>query len=176
MNNHNSTVFKVDNHTILDHAYFIGLYLAVLDRRTLKLEWSEFYNTTTVPYLHEFGYNSTGPWNLKGNYSVIDDFVISRTMAEKIREYDYNYFIVVLSNYAWEPFFSKELGEALHHCGALNIAEMTYHFSPRFGNGTTFEDIYNKSKYTRTNKYHPYAFVGIPGLSPGQGYERLRSN
>ena len=83
---------------------------------------------------------------------------------------------MVVSQYAWEPYFSLELGEALMHCGALNIAEMATHFSPRFGNKTTFEDFYSKSRFTRTNMYHPYAFVGIPGLSPGQGFERLRAN
>ena len=36
--------------------------------------------------------------------------------------------------------------------------------------------MYNKSKYTKGNEHHPYAFIGIPGLSPGMGYEVLRSN
>ena len=62
------------------------------------------------------------------------------------------------------------------HCGAFNIAEISKHFSPRFGNKTTFDDIYNDNRFTKTNEYHPYAFVGIPGLSPGMGYEMLRSN
>ena len=97
-------------------------------------------------------------------------------MAQRIRAYNYNYFIVVVSQHSWELQFSKELGEALLHCGALNIAEMAAHFSPRFGNRTTFQDIYNNSRMTRTNEYHPYAFVGIPGLSPGMGFERLRAN
>ena len=62
------------------------------------------------------------------------------------------------------------------HCGALSIAELNNHFSPRYGNKTVAEDIYRNSKEIRTNEYHPYAFVGIPGLSPGMGYEMLRSN
>ena len=97
-------------------------------------------------------------------------------MAQTIRKYDYNYFIIVVSQYSFEKQFSKELGEALMHCGALSIAELTNHFSPRYGNKTVFEDIYGKSREIRTNEYHPYAFVGIPGLSPGMGYEMLRSN
>ena len=76
---------------------------------------------------------------------MIDDFKIAREMANRIRMYDYNYFIVVISQHSWEGQFSKELGEALLHCGALNVAEMTAHFSPRYGNKTTAEDIYNKS-------------------------------
>ena len=99
-------------------------------------------------------------------------------MATTIRKYDYNYFVVVVSQYQWEQQFSKELGEALMHCGALNAMEMTNHFSPRFGNMTTFLNIYDKQqvRQPRTNLYHPYAFVGIPGLSAGMGFERLRAN
>jgi len=26
------------------------------------------------------------------------------------------------------------------------------------------------------NFYHPYAFIGIPGLAPGKGFEALRAN
>lgn len=66
-------------------------------------------------------------------------------MARRIRQYDYNYFIVVISQHSWEKQFSQELGEALLNCGALNVAEMTSHYSPRFGNKTTFDNIYNKS-------------------------------
>ena len=55
---------------------------------------------------------------------------------------------------------------------------MTNHYSSRFGNLTTFLNIYDKNqvRQPRTNLYHPYAFVGIPGLSAGMGFERLRSN
>lgn len=93
---------------MLDHAYFKGLYLAVVDRRDLSLVESGFFNTTTVPDLYV---PKTGAWKeRKGEFFYIDDFVTAREMAQSIRKYDYNYFIVVLSQYAWEPFFSKELG------------------------------------------------------------------
>ena len=64
------------------------------------------------------------------------------------------------------------------HCGALNIMEMMNHFSPRFGNLTTFFNIYDNEQVRKpkTNLYHPYVFVGIPGLSPGMGFEKLRAN
>lgn len=71
---------------------------------------------------------------------------------------------------------NRELGDVLGHCGALNILEFANHFSPRFGNSTTYRGLFDKEIYPKHNLYHPYAFVGIPGLSPGMGFERLRSN
>ena len=171
LNNHNASVFKIDDNVILDHAFYIGLYLAVIDRRDLSLVESGFYNTSTIPEDTE-----GTPYTYHDGFRTIEDFVTAKEMAQRIRAYDYNYFIVVLSQYSWEVQFSKELGEALLHCGAFNVAEMTGLFSPRYGNKTTFEDVYNTSRFTRTNEHHPYAFVGIPGLSPGMGYERLRAN
>ena len=50
------------------------------------------------------------------------------------------------------------------------------HYSPRFGEKTKVRNVGDKDPYTHTNFYHPYAFVGIPGLSPGKGFESLRSN
>lgn len=97
-------------------------------------------------------------------------------MARRIKMYDMNYFIVVISQYSWEEQFSKELGEVLGGCGAFNILEFANHFAPRFGNGTTYLGLFEKDNWPRHNKYHPYAFVGIPGLSPGLGFEKLRSN
>jgi hypothetical protein len=64
----------------------------------------------------------------------------------------------------------------LADCGALNILEFANHYSARFGNSTTYWGIFEKQKYKQHNLYHPYVFVGIPGLSPGMGFERLRSN
>lgn len=47
-NNHNSSIFKVDDTVLLDHAFYMGLYLAVLDRRDLSLAYSGFFNTSTI--------------------------------------------------------------------------------------------------------------------------------
>ena len=45
LNNHNSTIFKVDDFTVVNHAYFKGLYLVVLDRRTLETVFINSYDT-----------------------------------------------------------------------------------------------------------------------------------
>jgi hypothetical protein len=54
--------------------------------------------------------------------------------------------------------------------------EFTNFFSAFHGNKTTFHDWFDKSLFPRHNLYHPYAFIGIPGLSPGMGFEMLRPN
>lgn len=47
-NNHHSSIFKIDDTFLLDHAFYMGLYLAVLDRRDLSLAYSGFFNTSSI--------------------------------------------------------------------------------------------------------------------------------
>jgi hypothetical protein len=101
-NNHNSSVFMVDDTVLLNHAFFKGLYLAVLDRRDLSLAYSGFFNTSTLPTVPN---NLTGEPQIKqlhGEFEFIDDFGIAHQMARRIKMYDHNFFIVVISQYSWE--------------------------------------------------------------------------
>lgn len=50
------------------------------------------------------------------------------------------------------------------------------HYSPRFGQKTTFRQMNDTDAMVHTNFYHPYAFIGIPGLAPGRAMEMLRPN
>ncbi len=34
-------------------------------------------------------------------------------MAKVIKQYNYTYLVIVVSQYSWEQYFSKELGEVL---------------------------------------------------------------
>jgi len=72
--------------------------------------------------------------------------------------------------------FSKELADVLASCGALNILEFTNHYAAVFGNKTRVRNYDDVDPLINTNFYHPYAFVGIPGLPPGKGFEQLRAN
>jgi hypothetical protein len=50
-------MIKVDEHVLLNHAYFKGLWLYVLDRKTLKVVFEQSYDTiTTVPWDTVFGH------------------------------------------------------------------------------------------------------------------------
>ena len=48
---------------------------------------------------------------------------------------------------------------------------MTNHYSIRFGNKTTVRGLQDSDPMIHTNFYHPYAFVGIPGLRTGKAFE-----
>ena len=62
-------------------------------------------------------------------------------MAKKIREYDSNYFIVIISNYAWEKHFSEDLGNTIENCGGWLIKEYIHQGAARFSNYTTVTDF-----------------------------------
>lgn len=64
----------------------------------------------------------------------------------------------------------------LANCGAFQITEFTNYFSSYHGNKTTFKNWFEKNLFPKHNLYHPYAFVGIPGLSPGMAFEKIRPN
>lgn len=42
--NHNTSIVKIDNYTLLDHGLFRGLYLIVLSRKDLKKVYSGWYD------------------------------------------------------------------------------------------------------------------------------------
>lgn len=46
MNNHNSSFIKLDNDVLFDHAFYMGLYMVILDRRDLSMTYSGFFNTS----------------------------------------------------------------------------------------------------------------------------------
>jgi hypothetical protein len=70
LNNHNSSFIKIDDNVLLDHAFYVGLYLAIIDRRDLSLVHGDFYNTSI----------NGGVIN-RGKDKFIDDFAISSKMA-----------------------------------------------------------------------------------------------
>lgn len=45
LNNHNSSKVMIGDTKIIDHAYYQGLFLIVIDRITLKVKFKQSYNT-----------------------------------------------------------------------------------------------------------------------------------
>jgi hypothetical protein len=104
-NNHEASFFKIDDTVLLDHAFYMGFYLGVLDRRDLSLVYSGFYNTSVIedgPLVDPIYGFSLGTRILHGEFQTMDDFGNANKMAKKIKEYDWNHFIVVVSQYSWE--------------------------------------------------------------------------
>eukprot|EP00347_Sterkiella_histriomuscorum_P012274 403369219 len=190
--NHNSSIIMVDDQVILDHAIMRGLYLAVFSRYTLKKVYSGIYDMMTEvepteinPLADKIFKNYTFDSATQTyttneitsqTYKRVDKYSVAHQMARKIKQYDNKYFIVIVSQNAWELNFSKELGDALVQCGALNILEIATHYSPIFGEKTQIRGMADNDPLVHSNLYHPYAFVGIPGLPSGKAFESLRSN
>ena len=62
------------------------------------------------------------------------------------------------------------------NCGAFAVKEFAQHYNIRFGDLTKPRYIDSTEVNENSNFYHPYAFIGIPGLMEGHGFESLRSN
>ena len=89
-------------------------------------------------------YKKVGPqeFNEDKIYNRTDKYYNSNQMAKQIRKYDRTHFIVVVSNYAWESYFSDDLGRTLENCGAFLIKEFMHQGARRFSNHTrTFEKV-----------------------------------
>jgi hypothetical protein len=65
----------------------------------------------------------------------------------------------------------RELGDVIMSCGGFAIGEFMNHYSARFGKKTAVRYINDTDPFLHTNFYHPYAFIGIPGLAPGKAFE-----
>jgi hypothetical protein len=61
VNNHNSSIIKVDDFTILNHAYYRGLYLVVLSRYDLSTKFRGSFDTVKAPE-HETLLGSKDPF------------------------------------------------------------------------------------------------------------------
>lgn len=141
-----------------------------------------YYNITQVCNITVFKYNTRNhtEFTVNDDFTVTEDikkfvtyqnpneFEAAHRLATTIKMYDSNYFIIIVSQNAWENNFSKELGNVLMNCGAFVVEEFIHHYSTRFGQKTTFRFINDTNPLLFTNFYHPYAFIGIPGLAPGR--------
>ena len=50
-------------------------------------------------------------------------------------------FVIIVSGYAWEGYFSDDLANTIENCGGFLIKEFTHLASSRFGNATTQTDF-----------------------------------
>ena len=82
-------------------------------------------------------------------------------MAKTIRNFDSSYFIIIVSNIAWEKHFSEDLGRTIENCGGWLIKEYMHLAQARFSNFTSFDGFQSKEMLDHTKLFHPYAFIGI---------------
>ena len=82
-------------------------------------------------------------------------------MAKAIRKYDSTYFIVIVSQIAWEKHFSEDLGRTIENCGGWLIKEFMHLAPARLSNLTTPNGFQNTEMLDHTKMFHPYVFIGI---------------
>jgi len=187
-NNHNNALIKIDENELLNKGNFIGLYLCVLDRKNLRKVFSASYDTQNNNEIIVKSVNYTTTTFQNNDYSKISQnsafknmkfdssWQASNDLANKILSYDSGYFIILVSCVSWERFITETLVKTLLNCGASNIIEFFNEYRRTFSNETQNTDFYSQTEYSITNFKHPYAFIGIPNIGPGNGFESLRSN
>eukprot|EP00397_Hematodinium_sp_SG-2012_P028709 GEMP01030251.1.p1 GENE.GEMP01030251.1~~GEMP01030251.1.p1 ORF type:complete len:532 (+),score=99.68 GEMP01030251.1:44-1639(+) len=87
-------------------------------------------------------------------------------MAKALRSIDSSHFVFVASIDAWELHVTSNLQRAMEFCGAY-----------QFGQWVDIFQAPTTTKYRETSIGdfgHPYAFIGIPGLSAGMGWESMQ--
>jgi len=149
-NNHNASIIKINDIEILNRGDFIGLYLLVLKRSNLEKVYGGHYDTQNEQ--------------------------VSNELSNKIRSYNENYFIILVSCVAWEKHITETLVKTLTNCGAIRILEFYNSFRDKYSLETTAVD-FSENNTDLISKYgRPYVFVGIPNIGTGNGFESLRTN
>jgi hypothetical protein len=182
-NNHDNALVTINDTTVLRHGKFQGLCLIVLNRINMGVISIEFYDTinspigtgkNNIPYT-KYQYNKDG--SLASKSDIFQDVTGVNSsdkpafrLLQKLNSLNESNIFILVSCYGWEKYFTPELADILARYGALNILEMKQYFNFNSNNQNT-ESILNEHHY-----YHPYAFIGIPNIGPGKGFESLRSN
>lgn len=101
-------------------------------------------------------------------FNTFDFTSKSLEISNRILSLNSLYLVVLVSGYGWEKSMTKDLAYALRKMGASLIRT--------FGASTPEESMYYVDR--EEDYFHPYSFVGMPGVSNIQGtnFETLRSN
>ena len=130
------------NNTYLFKGSFSGFLLSVIERCTLKEVFQSIYDTRADP----------------------DQ---ASMLSSKLREFDSNHLIILISSGAWEPYFTKDLSDAIWELGGYLTLTQT--------RVTPIQPSYFFEVEPLTGQ--PYALVTIPYQKhiSGQSFEVLRN-
>ncbi|CAK0863622.1 unnamed protein product [Prorocentrum cordatum] len=95
-------------------------------------------------------------------------------MAEDIRRFDQSHFVMVVSSIAWEWHASRALVKTLEYCGAYHFGMWAHVFAEHQHYASNKSDLDQSASDSEFG--HPYAFIGIPGIGSGMGWESLMYN
>jgi len=148
-NAHNYTIIEVNRQTIYKRRDETGLVLAIFSRLDFSLQWLRTYDTHA---------NRTE----------------SLQMSKDIRQFNQSFFVVVASTIAWEWHAAHSLAKTLEFCGAYHFGQWAHVFAEQPHYASTESDLQQVASQDEFG--HPYAFIGIPGIGAGNGWESLMHN
>eukprot|EP00440_Ansanella_granifera_P068102 gb/GFBE01073879.1/.p1 GENE.gb/GFBE01073879.1/~~gb/GFBE01073879.1/.p1 ORF type:complete len:594 (+),score=63.05 gb/GFBE01073879.1/:1-1782(+) len=149
MNAPTYTHIEVNRQVIYRRRDETGLVLAVFRRLDFSLQWLRTYDT------HR---NRTA----------------ALEMATHLRHFNASYFVVVASTIAWEWQAPRSLVQTMEFCGAYHFGQWSHIFAEQVHYHSNTSDLQQTSSQQEFG--HPYAFVGIPGIGSGMGWESLMYN
>jgi hypothetical protein len=145
----NYTIIEVNKVTVYYRRDQTGLILAVFSRLDFSLRWIKKYNT---------------------HYDRDQSLAMSRA----IRQFNASFFVMVVSSIAWEWHASRTLVKTMEFCGAYHFGQWASIFAEQSHYESPVSDLQQSASQDEFG--HPYAFIGIPGIGTGQGWESLLYN
>lgn len=143
------TEITVNRQTLYRRRDQTGLVLAIFSRFDFSLQWMQSYDT------HR-------------------DRQESLRMSKDIRRFNQSYFVVVASTIAWEWRATRALAQTLEYCGAFHFGQWVHTFAEQAHYSSPKSDLQETA--SQAEFAHPYAFIGIPGIGAGMGWESLMYN
>ena len=182
-NNHDNSILKLNNQEILVNGLYQGLALIIFDRVDMSVSEISYFDTMNPPAndtistnFIEFSYNEEKNEVLEVNKEILVPNVNifpSTLLFRKLLSLTERNMIVLISCYGWEKYFNNELIDLLVKFGALNLVEFKTFIN--LENSKT-EKVFSENILKKSFYYHPFAFVGIPNIGGGNGFESIRSN
>jgi hypothetical protein len=143
------TTIIVNRQVLYNRRDETGLVLAVFSRLDFTIHWLKTYDT------HR-------------------DRQASLQMSKDIRQFNQSYFVVVASTIAWEWKATRTLAHTMEYCGAYHFGQWVHTFAEQPHYESPKSDLQKTASQDEFG--HPYAFVGIPGIGTGHGWESLMYN
>jgi len=168
-------------HTVLDAAYDkINFYVLgmgknspdyttlIVNRQTLYRRRDETGLVLAIFSRLDFSMHHLETYDTHRNRSR------SLAMSQDIRKFNQSFFVFVISTIAWEWYATRTLAHTMEYCGAYHFGQWVHVFAEQPHYESPKSDLQHTASQDQFG--HPYAFIGIPGIGTGHGWESLMFN